>query len=76
MRVRYPIPPRDVDVSGAEKIPVADVIVTFPLATTGGIWVRSGDRFAYFSKFVPHVPSPGRELRHFQELLREARATE
>ena len=76
VKVRFPAPAREVDVSGAAKIPVAEAVVVFPLASKGRIVVRSGERFASFSKFAPTGPPPGRELRHVEELLREARGAE
>jgi hypothetical protein len=74
--VKYPKPHQDVAVFGAAKIPAAEAIVTFTLASAGGIWVRSGDRYAYFSKFAPSGPAPGKELRRIQELLSEAKVAD
>ena len=51
MRIRFAKPPRSVDVRGADKIAVSEMVVTFPLPSTGGIWVRAGDRYAYFAKY-------------------------
>jgi hypothetical protein len=76
VKVRYPAPAREVAVSGAAKIAVVEAVVVFPLASKGRIVVRSGERYAYFSKFAPSGPLPGRELRHFEELLREARVAD
>ncbi len=67
VRVKFPAPPRSVEVNGAAKLEVAEVIATFPLASTGGLWVRSGDRYAYFAKYN------GPALGVIQSLLREAK---
>jgi hypothetical protein len=67
VRVKFPTPPRSVEVHGAAKLEVAEVIATFPLPSTGGLWVRSGDRYAYFAKYR------GPALEKIQAMLREAR---
>jgi hypothetical protein len=67
VRIKFAEPPRTVDVSGAAGLPVGEVIATFPLTSTGGLWVRSGDRYAYFAKYS------GPALDKIQTLLREAR---
>ena len=70
VRVKFPEPPRSVEVMGAAKLEVAEVMATFPLASTGGLWVRSGDRVAYFAKYS------GPSMGVIQSLLREARPAE
>jgi len=40
------------------------------LPSTGGIWVRSGDRYAYFAKYR------GPALGKIQQLLSEAKPAE
>jgi hypothetical protein len=67
VRVKFPEPPRSVEVNGTAKLEVAEVTATFPLASTGGLWVRSGDRYAYFAKYS------GPSMDTIQALLREAR---
>lgn len=76
VKVRFPAPAREVEVWGAARIAFEEAVVVFPLASKGRIVVRSGERFAYFAKFAPNGPPPGRELRHVEDLLREARAAE
>jgi hypothetical protein len=50
MHVRFP-KPREVAVRGERiNIKVDELIVSFP-TNTGGIWVRSGDDYRYFTKF-------------------------
>jgi hypothetical protein len=68
VRAKFPAPPRSVEVNGAAKLEVAEVIATFPLASTGGLWVRSGDRYAYFAKYS------GPALGEIQSLLRAAKS--
>jgi hypothetical protein len=70
LHIKFVKPPRVVDVYGAAKIEVTEIVVTFPLLSTGGIWVRSGDRYAYFAKY--RGPADGK----IQELLREAKPVE
>jgi hypothetical protein len=70
VRVKFQAPPRSVAVDGGVKLEVAEVIATFPLASTGGLWVRSGDRYAYFAKYS------GPALGEIQTLLREAKPAE
>jgi hypothetical protein len=41
--------PRSVDVLD-ETVEVPELVVTFPLST-GGLWVRSGDKVLYFAKY-------------------------
>jgi hypothetical protein len=67
---KFSKPQRAVEVSGAAKLDVAEVVVTFPLPSTGAIWVRSGDRFAYFAKYS------GPALVKIQESLGEAKPAE
>jgi hypothetical protein len=68
VQVKFPAP-RKVVVNGAEKVLVSELVVTFPLHSTGAIYVRSGDTYLYFAKFT----TPGNKL---QGLLREARLAE
>jgi hypothetical protein len=42
--------PREVVVQRTEKVKVDELIVSFP-TNIGGIWVRSGDDYRYFTKF-------------------------
>jgi hypothetical protein len=42
--------PIDVDVKHGKKVKVDELVVSFP-TNTGGIWVRSGDEYHYFTKF-------------------------
>jgi hypothetical protein len=70
IRVRFPDRPRPVVPGIGEKVDVDEVIATFPLASTGGLWVRSGDRITYFAKYS------GPSLDLIQNLLREARPAE
>jgi hypothetical protein len=41
---------REVKARGGEKVKVDELIVSFP-TNTGGIWVRSGEDYRYFTKF-------------------------
>ncbi len=66
LHIRFP-QPRAVAVHGTEKTLVAEVVVTFPLPSTGGIWVRSGDRYRYFAKYG------GPAERRIQALLGQAK---
>jgi hypothetical protein len=58
--------PRNLIVNRSEKITVAEMLITFPLAS-GGIWVRSGERYTHFAKFDPQL------CIKIQELLGEAK---
>src|SRR5262249_34114802 len=44
VQVKFPTP-RQVVVNGTEKVLVSELVVTFPLHSTGCIYVRSGERF-------------------------------
>ncbi len=67
VRAKFSKPQRAVEVSEAAKLDVAEVVVTFPLPSTGAIWVPSGDRYAYFAKYS------GPALVKIQESLGEAK---
>jgi hypothetical protein len=43
--------PREVNVREGKKLKVDELIVSFP-TNTGGIWVRSGEDYSYFTKFA------------------------
>jgi hypothetical protein len=70
IRVRFPEGARPVVPRDGEKVEVDEVIATFPLASTGGLWVRSGDRITYFAKYSAS------SVDLVQRLLREARPVE
>jgi len=70
VHAKFRKPPRAVEVGGAAKLDVTEVVATFPLPSTGGIWVRSGDRYAYFAKYR------GPALGKIQQLLSEAKPAE
>jgi hypothetical protein len=42
--------PREVAVNGAEKVMVDELVISLP-TNTGGIWVRCGKDYRYFTKF-------------------------
>jgi hypothetical protein len=46
--------PREVTVQEGKRVKVDELIISFP-TNTGGIWVRSGDDYRYFTKFE-HEP--------------------
>lgn len=70
VHAKFRKPPREVEVQGSAKLDVTEVVATFPLPSTGGIWVRSADRFAYFAKY--HGPALGK----IQQLLSEAKSAD
>ena len=49
MHVRF-AKPREVAVKEGTKVKVDELIISFP-TNTGGIWVRSGDDYHYYTKF-------------------------
>jgi len=49
LHVKFAQPP-EVAVKEGKKVKVDELIVSFP-TNTGGIWVRSGDEYRYFTKF-------------------------
>jgi hypothetical protein len=49
LHVKFAKPP-EVTVKEGKKIKVDELVVSFP-TNTGGIWVRSGDEYYYFTKF-------------------------
>jgi hypothetical protein len=49
MHVRF-AKPREVAVKEGTKVKVDELIISFP-TNTGGIWVRSGEDYRYFTKF-------------------------
>jgi hypothetical protein len=70
VHAKFRKPQRAVEVGGAAKRNVTEVVAAFPLRSTGGIWLRSGDRDAYFAK------SCGPALGKIQQLLSEAKPPE
>jgi hypothetical protein len=62
--------PCAVDVADGTKVDVTEIVTTFPLASTGAIWVRSGARYSYFAKYR------GPALGKIQALLSEAKSAE
>lgn len=50
VRIKFPVP-RAVVVNGRQKVTVSEMVITFPLCSTGYIVVRSEERFWYFAKF-------------------------
>lgn len=47
--VKFPSP-REVTVRGSQKVKVDAMVISFP-TNTGGVWVRSGKDYAYYTKF-------------------------
>jgi hypothetical protein len=44
--------PREVTAKDGKNVKVDELIISFP-TNTGGIWVRSGTEYRYFTKFEP-----------------------
>jgi hypothetical protein len=65
VRIKFPAA-RAVVVNGSEKVAVSEMVITFPLPSTGYVLVRSGDEFRYFAKYSPERCSG------LQKLLKEA----
>jgi hypothetical protein len=66
VHIKFPVA-RAVAVSG-EKVMVSEMVVTFPLTSTGYIVVRTQDTFSYCSKFTPRL------CENVQESLKHATA--
>jgi hypothetical protein len=64
VRTKFPLA-RAVAVNG-EKVVVSEMVVTFPLLSTGYIVVRMQDKFSYYAKFTPGL------CENLQESLKDA----
>ena len=53
--------PREVTVKGADKVRVDELVISFP-TNSGGVWVRTGTDYQYFTKFDPEYCKALHEL--------------
>jgi hypothetical protein len=64
VHIKFPVA-RAVAVNG-KKLMVSEMVVTFPLPSTGYIVVRTQDKFSYYAKFTPSL------CENVQESLKDA----